>query len=219
MGKEAGASGSLVFSLANNSQAANITDIVGKRVGVGQPLSPGSFQLAWKVVFTLRCRNIHPVLISSCRFAVLLRFGLQPLHQHRPGTHFTLYLRPQTSQMSCAHNSKAKRAAPRQPMTAASANCMSETRSDPLCCHAQAGVFSPYFRRSHNAHSQRQDASRPAPAPTPSFAKVHAQEVGRARQPVFYNACERASERASVCVFVRACACVCIVAGILPERL
>ena len=49
IGKEAGAIGSLVYSMKNGS-VQNISDAVEKRIGVGQILAVGTYQLGFQVL-------------------------------------------------------------------------------------------------------------------------------------------------------------------------
>ena len=50
LGETASGYGSLIYSLKSNQAAQNMSDIAGKRLGVGQPLGAGSFLLGAKVV-------------------------------------------------------------------------------------------------------------------------------------------------------------------------
>ena len=53
LNKEAGAYGSLIYSLLSNTVIQRVEDLRGKRVGVGQPLASGAYQLGWKVCKTI----------------------------------------------------------------------------------------------------------------------------------------------------------------------
>jgi hypothetical protein len=50
MKKEAEGYGSVVYSLKSNTAITKISDLRGKRIGVGSILAPGGFLLSWKVL-------------------------------------------------------------------------------------------------------------------------------------------------------------------------
>jgi TRAP-type uncharacterized transport system substrate-binding protein len=48
-GKETGAVGSLIYSLLSNTAIKNITDLKGKRIGVGRVLVESTFSVQFQV--------------------------------------------------------------------------------------------------------------------------------------------------------------------------
>ena len=56
--KSSGGYGSVVYSLRSNAAITKLSDLKGKRIGVGSILAPGGFLLSWKVLgfflFSLR---------------------------------------------------------------------------------------------------------------------------------------------------------------------
>ena len=48
-GKEQSSYGSIIFSSKADTNILSVEDFVWKRVGVGQPLEPGAYQLPWEV--------------------------------------------------------------------------------------------------------------------------------------------------------------------------
>jgi hypothetical protein len=65
LGKEAGAYGSLIYSLQSNTAITSIADLKGKRVAVGQPLASGAYQLGWKVASSSPLQPRHRELSLS----------------------------------------------------------------------------------------------------------------------------------------------------------
>ena len=60
---EAGADGLVVYSLASNDAIKNISDLQGKRFGVGHLLSSTTYQLGFHVRILNRSNNIDRCLL------------------------------------------------------------------------------------------------------------------------------------------------------------
>ena len=82
-GTETGAVGSLIYSLSSNNAIKNISDLKGKRIGVGRVLVDTVFALQFKVRFYLCTRTVPAPQLSISRPSHLsLAAALGPRHKH-----------------------------------------------------------------------------------------------------------------------------------------
>jgi hypothetical protein len=68
---ETGAVGSLIYSLLSNSDIKNISDLKGKRIGVGRVLVAAAFPLQFKVIM--------PLFVSNRDLALMWAWSPVPL--------------------------------------------------------------------------------------------------------------------------------------------